>query len=65
MSKGGTQEMMEGRFSERRNTRDVIRTRARDLEEIVLESSTRSSRRRNAQSSWMMMMRLMIVRLKM
>ncbi|XP_057793466.1 protein WHAT'S THIS FACTOR 9, mitochondrial [Salvia miltiorrhiza] len=36
-----------GRVSERRNTRDVVRTRGRGTEEIVLKSSTRSSRRRN------------------
>ncbi|KAG6388787.1 hypothetical protein SASPL_150223 [Salvia splendens] len=50
--KRGRQEV-EGRVSERRNTRDAVRTVGSDNEEIVLESSTRSSRRRNARGGEM------------
>ncbi|XP_047964011.1 protein WHAT'S THIS FACTOR 9, mitochondrial [Salvia hispanica] len=50
--KRGRQEV-EGRVSERRNTRDAVRTAGSDDEEIVLESSTRSSRRRNARGGEM------------
>ncbi|KAG6436008.1 hypothetical protein SASPL_100889 [Salvia splendens] len=40
----GMQEMMKAEFPKG----GIVRRRARDIEEIVLESSTRSSRRRNA-----------------
>ncbi|KAL1533747.1 protein WHAT'S THIS FACTOR 9, mitochondrial-like [Salvia divinorum] len=44
---------VEGRVSERRNTRDAVRTTRSDNEEILLKNSTRSSQRRNARGGEM------------